>query len=120
MNRDCVFLDRLEVAVRIGTTQAEQAFPQLIHVSVKVFISLRKAGAKDDLPATIDYAAVASEIRSFTERTTFALAEAVAERCAAIALAFPGAEEVFVRVEKRIFTGVDAVGVEIWRSAARS
>lgn len=65
-------------------------------------LDLRRAGASDDLAATVDYSALCEVARSVLEGEHAELLEALAERIAAgtLALAGPGSARVEVTVRK--------------------
>ena len=115
---DCIFVDGLEVSARVGITDEERAFPQLLRLNIQIFLPLSTAARTDDLSKTIDYAAVCENVRAALSSKTFALVEAVAEAAARVALESPLAQAVSVRVEKRVLVGTCCVGAEVWRERA--
>jgi len=112
---DIIFLDRICIAVRIGTTEEERRRPQDVIVSLRLGASLRSAGLSDDLNHSVDYSLIESEVRSVTVGRVFKLAEALAETLAEQALKHDQILSAWVRVEKRVLESVECVGVEIWR-----
>jgi dihydroneopterin aldolase len=117
---DHVFIDGMEVACRLGTTEEERAFPQVVSVSVKIYLPLKRAAESEDLSLSVDYAAVADDIRRSLAAGPFVLVEAVAEMVAHCVLKQPLVEAVTVRVEKRILAGIRAVGAEVHRERKKT
>jgi FolB domain-containing protein len=117
MNSDVIFLDRMAMRVRIGTTERERAEAQPVVLSVRLHTPLGAAGRSDSLEKSVDYAAIEREIRSLAEHSRYNLVEALAEAVAARILEM-GGESVWVRVEKKVLPSVESVGVELWRHRA--
>jgi len=113
---DHLFIDNLEMEVRIGTTPEEKAFPQVVFISAKIFLPLARAGKTDALQETLDYAEIISKIKTHLTEKSFNLVEKVAEDTADIALHYRGVVAVWVRVAKKIFAGIEYVGAEIYRT----
>lgn len=114
MTSDVVFLDRIRVKARIGTTEQERDYPQEVTISIRLYVGLSVPGETDRLDQTVDYGQVERGIRELAERTRFNLVEALAESVAHQALKH-SVEAVWVRVEKTPFNSTGPVGVEIWR-----
>ena len=86
---------------RHGVLPAERALGGRFVVDVEAALDLRAAGARDDLAATVDYAALYEEVRAIVEGPPLNLIEGVAERVAERLLrAFPPLTAVTVRVHK--------------------
>jgi len=115
MNADFVFIKGMDLACRIGTTEQERAFPQILHVNIRIYLPLMKAGTTDSLADTVDYAEIITQIRSRTQQRAYTLAEAVAENIATIVLTSPLARAVEVEVNKKVFEGIGAVGAFVRR-----
>ena len=115
MGTDHVFIKRMELLCRIGTTIEERAFPQVIIVSVRMYLALKSAGKTDSIENTIDYAETIKKIRNLAQLKTYALAEAIAEDIASLSLEAAICAAVEVEINKKVFQGIDAVGVFIRR-----
>jgi FolB domain-containing protein len=115
MRPDFLFIKRLKIPVRIGTTAAERAFPQIVLISIDVETQLEKAGRSDDLKDTVDYAAVVEHIERFVKNREFTLAESLANGIAEIVLKHRSVTGTRVRIEKKVLRQVESVGVEICR-----
>jgi 7,8-dihydroneopterin aldolase/epimerase/oxygenase len=84
-----------------GVLPAERALGGRFVVDVEAALDLRAAGERDDVAATVDYAALYEEVRAIVEGPPLSLIEAVAERVAQRLLAtFPTVQAVTVRVHK--------------------
>ena len=115
LHRDHIIIEGLEVPIRIGTTAQEQAFPQVIKLNIDIYLSLQQAGLTDNLSRTIDYAAVINDIHKNLKECPFNLVEAVGEKVASLILRKPRVQAVSVKIRKKVFTGIEAVGVSIYR-----
>ena len=115
MNTDYLFANDFEVPCRVGTTAEERAFPQILHISLRVEFSLEKAGKTDDLKNSVDYAVIIEDVRNSLSRREFNLIETVAESIAEICLNNDLAHATEVIVEKNIFVGIKSVGAFIRR-----
>jgi FolB domain-containing protein len=116
---DYLFLEGMEVPCMVGITPEERAFPQILNISIRLCLSLRRAGRSDDLSQSIDYARVLSEIKKILHHRKFKLVETVAEVIASHLLKekkITGAE---IKVEKKVFAGVKSIGVMIRREQIR-
>lgn len=118
MKSDIIFLDGIQLSVRIGTTEEERQLPQKVVVSLRLESFLQAAGRTDDLRDSVDYSQLERDARALAEENVFNLAEALAEALAKQALSHPAIRSVWVRVEKRVLKSVECVGVEIWRDNA--
>ena len=115
---DHLFIEGLQVPTRIGTTSAERAFPQVLRLSLRLGLPLENAGRSDRLPHSVDYAAVIQAVRSAITKHPFNLVEAVAETAAQSVFEFAPVQWVEVRVAKKIFPDVEAVGAFVRRERA--
>ncbi|HLH26610.1 MAG TPA: dihydroneopterin aldolase [Chloroflexota bacterium] len=98
---DRLLLSGLVFYGRHGVLPAERALGGRFVVDVEATLDLRAAGERDDLAATVDYAALYEEVRAIVEGPPLNLLEAVAERVARRLLAaFPPLQRVTVRVHK--------------------
>lgn len=88
---------------RHGVLPDEKATPQPFEVDVVLHADLAPAAERDDLAATVDYAALFDRVRAIVEGRSFDLIEALAGRVAQDMLAATPAERVSaveVRVRK--------------------
>lgn len=97
---DRITLTGLRASAFHGVLAHERANGQLFLIDVVVHLSLREAGAHDELAATIDYGELAERIVSAVERDPVDLIETVAERVATLVLEYPLAMIAEVTVHK--------------------
>ena len=97
---DRITLTGLRASAFHGVLAHERANGQLFLIDVVVHLSLRDAGASDELAETIDYGELASRIVGAVERDPVDLIETVAERIATLVLEYPIAQLVEVTVHK--------------------
>lgn len=97
---DRITLTGLRASAFHGVLEHERANGQLFLIDVVVHLSLREAGASDELSETIDYGELASRIVGAVENDPVDLIETVAERVAALVLEYPRADLVEVTVHK--------------------
>ena len=116
---DRITLTGLRASAFHGVLEHERANGQLFLIDVVVHLSLREAGASDELRATIDYGELSARIVHAVETDPVDLIETVAERVAALVLEYPLAQLVEVTVHKPsapITVPFDDVAVSITRS----
>jgi dihydroneopterin aldolase len=116
---DRLTIQGLTAECRVGVTPQEQEHPQTIWIDLEVPINAAAAAERDDVEATIDYAALASAVRQRVEQRPYRLLETMAEEVASVALDGFHAESVTVRIKKRALPGLDYAAVELTRHAAR-
>jgi len=80
---DKVFIEGLEVAVKIGAYEFERNIIQCLQMDLTCDFDIRPATATDDLSKALDYAALAESIHTFAQSVQFELLETFAERLAA-------------------------------------
>ena len=97
---DRITLTGLRASAFHGVLEHERANGQLFLIDVVVHLSLREAGASDELSETIDYGELASRVVGVVENDPVDLIETVAERVAALVLEYPLANLVEVTVHK--------------------
>ena len=98
---DRLLITGLTFYARHGVLPREREQGGRFVVDVEATLDLRPAGERDDLAATVDYAAIYEDVRAIVEGPPRNLIEAVAERIAQRLLArFRPLESVTVRVHK--------------------
>ena len=103
----------------MGVPESERRKRQKVLVDLEIGLDLRKAGRTDRVEATVDYAAVAREVKRLVEIRSFRLVEAMAEQVAQAVKNHSKVKEVRVRIRKFSVPGTASVGVEITRGQAR-
>ncbi len=113
---DTIHIEGLQVKALIGVFAHERGRPRPLTVDVTLAVDLRKAGASDDLADTIDYGALADELKSVAARSSFALLEGLAEAMATACLARDGVTGVTLKIGKAgAVPGTTAVAVTVRR-----
>ena len=113
---DRILIEGLICRAHVGVPSAERRKRQKILIDLALALDLRKAGRSDRVELTVDYAAVAREVKKLAEGRPFVLAEAIAEAAADRVLERFKVDQVTVRVRKFSVPGTARVGVEITRS----
>jgi 7,8-dihydroneopterin aldolase/epimerase/oxygenase len=117
---DLIFIDGLEGRTVIGIHDSELHAAQPLLIDVVAGVARARACDTDRIHDTIDYAAVRERVLRLLREHRLQLLEAFAAAVADILLDEFGAAWVRVRVRKpRKFDDVQAVGVQIERSAAQ-
>ncbi len=111
---DTLILRDLELLTRIGVTDEERRTPQRVLLSVDMAVDARTAGKSDNVTQSIDYAAVAEELKTLakTERKTI---ERLAEDAATMILERFRPASVTVTVTKFPPLGTRQVELKITR-----
>lgn len=112
---DWVLIEELECRARVGVSEEERRTRQRVLIDLELGLDLRRAGRRDRVDETVDYAAVAQAARRFAEQGSFRLVESVAEKAAGLLLERFPVKEVRVRVRKLSVPGARSVGVAIRR-----
>ncbi len=112
-----VFVHRLEVACRVGVSEAERRVPRRLLLDLEAQVDCRPAAATDDVAFAVDYAALADTARQVAGEKEYRLLESLAEALISrIFSRFPQVRSVRVRASKRAaVAGARAVGVELQR-----
>jgi dihydroneopterin aldolase len=113
-----IFIQNLELLVRIGIHGHERGKPQPVRINV--WLASNGKTVDDHLEKAIDYEAVADKIRTIIALGHINLAESLAERIADACLEDKRVVKVGVKVAKlHALAGAEAAGVEIEREANR-
>lgn len=115
MERDSIIIRGLDLPVRIGVPDAERADWQTIHADVVLEMEPRFDAMPDELAATLDYEAVANEIKTLAAERPRKLLEILAAEIIAVMLRHPAVAGAEVELRKRILPGVDHVAVRMKR-----
>ena len=116
---DKVLIKGLACRARVGVPEWERRKRQKILLDLELRLDLRKAGRNDRVDQTVDYAAVAREVKALVEGRPFVLVEAMAESAAGLVLKRFHVKEVTVRVRKFSVPGTRSVGVLVTRGRSR-
>ena len=113
---DRIFIRNLEIVGILGVLPEERTTPQTITVDLELETNIQPAAASRSLADTVDYAALATAIRTLTEDAEHLLVETLAEDIAALALKDQRVSGVTVMVGKpEALADADSVGVTIYR-----
>lgn len=118
---DSITLTGLRVHANHGVYDFERENGQEFVIDVTAWLDLGRAGAKDDLGATVHYGELAVEVADAARRDPVDLIETLAERIAAVVLAHQAVDVVQVTVHKPdapIEVPFDDVAVTIVRGRA--
>ena len=97
---DRITLTGVRVRAHHGVFDFEREQGQEFVIDVAVAVDLAGAASGDDLARTVHYGELAEAVADAVRRDPVDLIETVAERVAAVALAYPAVEEVEVTVHK--------------------
>lgn len=111
---DVITLRGLELRTRIGMSAEERTEPQRVLMDVEMTVDIRAAAASDDVGQSVDYAAVAVDLKALeqTERKTI---ERLADDAADLILKRHKPSSVTVTVMKFPPIGTERVEVRITR-----
>jgi len=115
MERDAIIIRGLELPVRIGVPETERAGWQTLGADVELEMEPRFDELNDELAGTLDYQAVADQIRALAASRPRKLLETLAAEIIGALLRHPMAASVAVELRKRILPGVDHVAVRMKR-----
>ncbi len=117
MSTDQIFIEGLEVPCRVGCTEEERAYPQILSFRIEITSDLHRAGASDRMEDSIDYSAAISVIKEVAASKPFCLLEGIAQAiCTTVLNNFPLASAVRVRITKKVFADVQNVGIQLFRA----
>lgn len=112
---DCIHIQGLELPVRIGVPDEERASWQTLQVDVTLRLLGRFEEMQDDLSSTIDYSAVALDLRALAAVRPRQLIETLAAEMASFLLTEYAIASVTIQLRKRILPGCDYVAVSLTR-----
>ena len=115
MERDAIIIRGLELPVRIGVPDAERAGWQTVSADVELEMQPRFDELHDELAGTLDYQAVADEIKTLAAARPRKLLETLAAEIIGALLRLPMVAAAAVELRKRILPGVDHVAVRMKR-----
>ena len=106
-SQDKIILKDLCFMGKHGCYEIEKTQAQPFCINLEMQLNTAAAAATDDLNLTIDYSQTYIRIKDLVENQSFNLIETLAERIAALALANPLVEQVWVEVEKSAAASAD-------------
>jgi len=112
---DAILIQGLELPVQIGVPDEERAGWQTLRADLELRLRGRVEEFGDEIDATVDYDAVARQVRALAAERPRRLIETLAGEIVAALLARWNLAAVTVTLRKRILPGVDHVAVRITR-----
>jgi len=113
---DCIHIQGLELSVRIGVPDEERAGWQTLQADLTLRLHGSFEDMQDDLTKTVDYSAVALDLRSLAAVRPRQLIETLAAEIASFLLSEYPIASVTLQLRKRILPGCDFVSVSLTRS----
>jgi dihydroneopterin aldolase len=117
MQRDEIRIEELTVEARVGVPDREREDPQRLVFSIRLVPKHDFRDLHDDLRMTVDYAAVADEVRSFVRNRVVKLIETLADELARHLLKRFALAEVAIELRKFIMPDTKYVSVRVTRSS---
>lgn len=112
---DAIIIRGLELPVRIGVPETERAVWQVITADVTLTLRRGFSMMRDDLAETVDYEAVANQVKALAGERPRKLLETLAAEIVSRLLQIEIISAVEVELRKRILPGVDHVAVRMRR-----
>ena len=116
---DSIRIKGLRCRAHVGVPLQERRRLQEVRIDLELGLDLKAAGRADRVEKTLDYAAVAQEVKGIVRVRSFRLVEAMAEAIAGRVLEKFRPAFVRVRIRKFSVPGADSVGVQITRGRSR-
>ncbi len=116
MSGDEIQIRGLQLRVHVGVPEHERRTAQTVEADIVMRTAASFEVMGDELPATVDYEAVAARIRALAGGRPRKLIETLAAEIADCVLREFGAASVAVEVRKRILPGVGHVAVKLERA----
>ena len=113
---DIVFIEQLEVQAILGILPEERTTPQRVVIELQLETDSRPAAQSKNIDDTLDYAALAEQVRTLTVAGEYLLIETLINDIADLCLRLPLAQAVTVRVYKPQAVSDALVGLQIYRA----
>jgi 7,8-dihydroneopterin aldolase/epimerase/oxygenase len=113
---DRILINGLELPVQIGVPDEERESWQTLRADIELELKGRVEAFRDEISATVDYDAVAKEVRHLAAERPRNLIETLAGEIAQHLLGKTQVGSVVITIRKRILPGVDDVAVRIVRA----
>ena len=113
---DIVFIEQLEVQAILGILPEERTTPQRVVIDLQLETDSRPAAQSKNIDDTLDYAALAEQVRALTVAGEYLLIETLINDIADLCLRSPLAQAVTVRVCKSQAVSDALVGLKIYRA----
>ncbi len=116
---DAIHIEELELRARVGVPAKERAKPQRLVMTITFWPTRNFAALNDDIARTIDYVAVAQEVRRFVQTRTDRLIETLADAVAAHLLSRFPVRAARIELRKFVIAKSAYVAVIVTRRQAR-
>jgi dihydroneopterin aldolase len=113
--RDAIIIRGMELPVHLGVPEAERAAWQTVDADLTLELQPSFDAMGDQLADTLDYAAVAEEIRTLAAAHPRQLLETLASEISSAMLRHPKVISAELELRKRILPGVNHVAVRMKR-----
>ena len=114
---DEIHIEQLEVSTHIGVPEEERAAPQRVTVSISFWPYQQTADLVDNIGQTVNYSAVAEEIKNFVRDQSLNLIETLADRLASHLLKSFPIQKVTIDLRKFALHDAKYVSVTVTRTA---
>ena len=115
---DEIHIEQFELFARVGVPEDERANPQRLVVNISFWPYQQARDLTDDIQRTVNYSAVAEEVKSFVHDQSVNLIETLADRLAAHLLRTFGIQKVTLEVRKFALADTKYVSVTVTRNAS--
>jgi dihydroneopterin aldolase len=115
---DKIFLEGIQLGIRVGTTAEERGTPQPCRLDLVLKTNLSQAGQSGNLDKTVDYVAILKCVEEICSDGSFTLLEEIAHRTCRTILEGFAVKEVTLRISKTqpFSDKLSAVGVQFKRT----
>ena len=114
---DQIHIEELEISTHIGVPEEERVNPQRLTVSITLWPRHDARDLGDNIDKTINYSAVAEEVKNFVRDQSVNLIETLADRLAMHLLKNFRMERVTIELRKFPFEDAKYVSLTITRTA---
>jgi dihydroneopterin aldolase len=114
---DEIHIEQLEVFTRIGVPEKERANPQRLTLSISLWPCEKIGDLADNIEQTVNYSAVAEEIKHFVSDQSLNLIETLADRLAIHLLKIFPIQKVTLEVRKFPLSEAKYVSATVTRIA---
>ena len=115
---DQIHIEQLEIFARVGVPEKERATPQRLTVSITLWPKQDTRALGDQIGRTVNYSAVAEEVKNFVRDQSVNLIETLADRLAIHLLKHFRIQKVTIELRKFPFEDAKYVSVTVTRTAS--